>query len=268
MQIIFIKTNQVTKCLNEQMIIVMKYLIKLCMIMFWILFSLNIDAQKNQDKESQLIVNKCVETHGGKKYEKVDITFDFRQYQFRIKNTKKGYLYERLYVDSLGNKLKDILDNGVYIHEVNGKVTKLPEKMESRYREGVNSVAYFMLLPYKLQDKAVNTQYIGTSEIEGEKYDKIKVWFDQEGGGRDYEDVFCFWIHRSKYTLDYLAYANGGPRFRKYTKRDNVGGVIFQNYDNFQILDKNIPSDQYDQAYKDGKYKLLSKIEQSNYKVQ
>ncbi|MFZ1454511.1 MAG: DUF6503 family protein [Saprospiraceae bacterium] len=245
----------------------MKISLQFLMTCFWILSCLNMDAQKKTDKVAQQLIDQCIEAHGGSNYEKLNVTFDFRQYKFSIKQHKKGYLYDRIYTDSLGNNLKDILNNGVYSHEQNGKIIPLSEKLKSRYREGVNSVAYFMLLPYKLRDKAVNSQYIGSIELDGQNYDKIKVWFDKEGGGQDHEDIFCFWIHQSRHTLDYLAYTNGGPRFRKCTKREKTGGVIFQNYDNFQIMDKEIPSDQYDQAYKEGKYKLLSKIEQNNYKT-
>jgi hypothetical protein len=195
------------------------------------------------------------------------VTFDFRQFRFRIKNTKNGYYYERTYTDSIGNNLKDQLENGVYTHQVNGVATTLNAKMESRYREGLNSVAYFMLLPYKLQDKAVNAQYLEPTTIEGKKYHKIKIWFDAEGGGKDHEDIYCFWINQDTHTMDFLAYANGGPRFRKATKSEKIGGVVFQNYDNYQILDKEIPTDKYDQAFLEGKYKLLSKIEQSNYGI-
>jgi bacterioferritin (cytochrome b1) len=62
-----------------------------------------------------------------------------------------------------------------------------------------------------------------------------------------------------------LSYANGGPRLRKATKRETVGGIVFQDYENYEILDKTISTTEYDKAFLEGKSKLLSKIEQSNY---
>ncbi len=241
---------------------------KIIPILTLIIFSFHFSfAQKERDAKAEKIIADCIQAHGGKNYTKLDISFDFRQFRFRIKNDKKGYLYERTYKDSTGNMLHDILENGVFLHEINNVTTKLNEKMESRYREGLNSVAYFMLLPYKLRDKAVNAKYLEDAEIDGKKYHKIKVWFDAEGGGKDHEDIYCFWINQDSHLMDYLAYANGGPRFRKVTNRELVSSTIFQNYENYQILDKEIPTHQYDNAYKEGKYKLLSKIEQSNYRI-
>ena len=239
-----------------------KYLSLIIFLIPFIGFSQNIN-----DDKAKKIINQCVSAHGGKLYEKVHISFDFRQFHFVIKTNKGDYYYERTYTDSTGNKMRDVLQNGIYLHEKNGEKTSLSQKMEDRYRESVNSVAYFMLLPYKLKDKAVRSTYVGSTEIDGNTYDKIKVWFDQEGGGRDYEDIFCYWIHQKNHTLDYLAYSNGGPRFRKVSKRDNVGGIIFQNYDNYKILDDQISADQYDDAFLSGKASLLSKIEQTNYSV-
>ncbi len=87
------------------------------------------------------------------------------------------------------------------------------------YSNSVNSVAYFALLPFRLNDAAVNKRYIGTSEIKGEPYFEIEVTFQQKGGGKDHDDVFIYWIHQQHFTMDYLAYSfivdGGGTRFRK-----------------------------------------------------
>ncbi|MBK8514906.1 MAG: hypothetical protein IPL55_01045 [Saprospiraceae bacterium] len=240
-------------------------MLRIC-ILFILLSSNIVQSQRINDKKAKEIIAECIKVHGGKNYKKFDISFEFRQYQFRIKNNNGHFYYERTYKDSIGNNLKDVLDNNKFYHEVNGKKMQLTEKMESRNKEGLNSVVYFILLPYKLLDPAVNVEYVGTSELEGQKYDQVKVWFEPEGGGIDFEDVYCYWINQNTHMLDYLAYTNGGPRFRKATKQESIHGITFQNYDNYQILDKSIPSDQYDAAFIDGKFKLLSKIEQINYK--
>ena len=113
----------------------------------------------------------------------------------------------------------------------------------------------------------VHLAHIGTIKIDNQEYDKIKVWFSAEGGGKDHEDVFCYWINQKTHTLDYLAYANGGPRFRKATKRETVNGIVFQDYENYQIPDKTIPTSDYDKVFIAGNAKLLSKIEQTHYQA-
>lgn len=222
-------------------------------------------AKKEIDEKAKAIVDQCIEAHGGSHYQAFDVSFDFRKFKVRLKQTGAQFSYERTMTDSLNNVYHDSLTNDAFVRKLNGKPLELSQKDTNKYREGTNSIAYFVLLPYKLSEPAVNLKYVGETTIANQSYDKIKVTFDQEGGGKDYEDEFCYWINRQTHTLDYLSYANGGPRFRKAIKRQTVGGIVFQDYENYEILDKTLPTTEYDQAFLAGKSKLLSKIEQSNY---
>lgn len=223
---------------------------------------------KSDDPKAKEIVEACVKAHGGNSYEKFDISFDFRKFRYRISQESEKFRYERTTTDSLKNVIVDVLDNTHFERKINGVKQSLSAKDEGKFRESTNSIAYFVLLPYKLLDKAVNLEWMGTTEIEGQQYDKIKVWFDVEGGGKDHDDVFCYWINQKTKTLDYLAYDNGGPRFRKATKRETVGGIVFQDYDNYELSDTTLKVVEYDAQFVAGKTKLLSKIEQANYKIE
>lgn len=248
------------------MLSTMKYILSI-FIGLSILVSCN-KSEKRNDPKAQAIIEACVEKHGGKSYEKFDISFDFRKFHYRITKDGDKFRYERTTTDSLKNTITDVLTDSSFVRLINGEKQTLSSKDEDKYREGTNSIAYFVMLPYKLLDKAVNLEYIGSMAIAGQNYDKIKVWFDAEGGGKDHDDVFCYWINQQTKTLDYLAYDNGGPRFRKATKRQDVSGIIFQDYENYEILDKSIKTYEYDKAFIEGKSKLLSVIEQTNYKVE
>ena len=65
----------------------------------------------------------------------------------------------------------------------------------------------------------------------------MEVTFRPEGGGRDYQDRFLYWIHRDRSTVDYLAYSydvnDGGIRFREAFNPRTVGGVRFADYRNY-----------------------------------
>ena len=224
-------------------------------------------AQKSVDNKAVKIIQMSVEAHGGKKYQNFDISFDFRQYRVRIKNNMSLFEYERTTQDSLKNTIRDVLNNTGFAREINGKKQTLSAKDEDKYREGINSIAYFMLLPFKLTDPGAHLAHIGTIKMGNQEYDKIKVWFSEEGGGKDHEDVFCYWINQKTHTLDYLAYANGGPRFRKATKRETVNGIVFQDYENYQISDKTLSTSDYDKVFIAGNAKLLSKIEHTHYQA-
>ncbi len=235
--------------------------------LFCLIFSCQ-KPSKSNDPKAREIVEACVKAHGGINYKKFDISFDFRKFRYRISQEGEKFRYERTTTDSLKNVIVDVLDNVHFERKINDVKQNLSAKDESKYRESTNSIAYFVLLPYKLLDKAVNLEWLGTTEIEGQQYDKIKVWFDAEGGGKDHDDVFCYWINQKTKTLDYLAYDNGGPRFRKATKRETVGGIVFQDYDNYELSDTTLKVFEYDAQFSAGKAKLLSKIEQTNYQTE
>ncbi len=237
----------------------MKYLI----IIVLFLFSC---TKKLEDARAKTIITNCVKKHGGAFYEDLDVSFDFRKYKVKIKQKARAYTYTRSQTDSTGNIIVDELSNDVFKRTINSKVVNLSSKDHEKYKEATNSIAYFMLLPYKLLDPAVHLKYAGESLIENQPYEKIIVSFDAEGGGKDHQDVFCYWIHKSNHTMDYLAYSSGGPRFRKAKNRVTFKGILFQNYYNFEILDKNAAVDTYDNLYSQGKKKLLSEIIQEHYK--
>ncbi|MEZ4901898.1 MAG: DUF6503 family protein [Spirosomataceae bacterium] len=230
-----------------------------------LVFCMACSSEKSTDEKAKKIIQTCIEAHGGNHYQDFDVSFDFRKFRVHLQQTGSQFTYERETKDSLGNVTQDILTNTTFVRNLNGKPQELSEKDTDKYREGTNAIAYFVLLPFKLSEPAVVPAYLGESTLEGQKYDKVKVTFQKEGGGKDHEDVFCYWINQSSHTLDYLSYANGGPRFRKATKRDTVGGMVFQNYENYEILDKTLATSEYDKAFNGGKAKLLSTIEQSNY---
>lgn len=231
------------------------------------LMSCTSNAQKVNDKDAKKIIDACIAAHGGKNYERLNISFDFRKFRVKIKNIGNTFQYERTTKDSLNNSVSDILNNMGFSREINGQKQSLSYSENDKYKEAINSIAYFVLLPYKLNDESVNSQFVGTIKIEDQDYDKIKIWFNKEGGGKDFTDVFCYWINQKTRMIDYLSYTNGGPRFRKVTHREKISGIHVQDFENYEILDKSISPTEYDAAYISGKYKFLSKIEQTNYKV-
>ena len=220
----------------------------------------------SQDKAHK-IVNKSIKAHGGKAYQKMAVSLDFRQFHLVLTQNKTLFQYERTMTDSTQTVWHDVLNNNGFYRERNGIKVELSEKDAKKYHEGINSQAYFLLLPYKLNDKAVIMNYLGEVIVEGQKQYKIKVSFQQQGGGEHHEDVFCYWINQKTYLIDYIAYSEGGPRFRKATLRHKAGGIVFQDYENYEIKDKKILTSDYDRVFTEGGAKLLSKIEHTNFKT-
>lgn len=218
--------------------------------------------------DADRIVDECIAAHGGEAYQNFQVDFDFRIYHFRLSQQQGQFAYQRTFTDSTGQSIDDQLTTNSFTRRVNHKVVALTDSQQTKLKNAVNSVAYFMLLPYKLNDPAARKAYVGNTTIDGQPYDKIQVRFTEEGGGKDYQDVFYYWIHQTKHTMDYMAYSEGGPRFRKAVNPAVVGGIRFQDYVNYT----NAPGDttsvrQFDQHYQQGKLIVLSQIEQKNIRV-
>ena len=114
----------------------------------------------------------------------------------------------------------------------------LKDSIANVYANSVNSVHYFANLPYGLNDPAVNKEFLGEVAIKDKEYYKIKVTFDQKGGGKDYEDIYLYWFNKETFKPDYLAYKfyvdGGGIRFRVAYNERYLGGIRFVDYENYE----------------------------------
>lgn len=219
---------------------------------------------------AQQIIDQTIEAHGGKKLQEATISFDFRKKHYQVQLDNGRFQYESNVNDSIG-LVHDVLTNENFVRIINGETQSLNEEDENRYRNALNSVVYFALQPYFLNDPATRKERIGeaTATLQGEPYYKIRVTFSEEGGGDDYDDEFIYWIHRQRYTMDYLAYSfhvnEGGTRFRQAYNIREVEGVRFADYINYDTTEGAL--EDYDQLLEEGKLEELSRIELKNVEV-
>jgi len=164
-----------------------------------------------------------------------------------------------------------VLNNKGLFREINGQKVSLSPKDSSAYSNSVNSVLYFALLPYFLNDPAVNATYLGEADIKGEPYHEIMVTFSKEGGGKDHEDEFVYWIHQERHTMDYLAYNyltdGGGARFREAYNTRTVEGIRFADYINYKPEGDSRDVATFDSLFEAGKLEELSRIDSENVQV-
>jgi hypothetical protein len=222
------------------------------------------------EKSAQVIIDRSIQVSGGDLYQHSLIQFDFRDHQYQIDRNEGDYQMTRIGKD--GEKvLKDQLTNNGFERRVSGERVTVPDSMVQKYSNSINSVCYFALLPYGLNDPAVNKTYLEEVEIKGEKYHKIQVSFDQQGGGEDFEDVYIYWISVHSSKVDYLAYSyevnGGGLRFREAYNERFVGGIRFVDYINYKADPSSTTVDKLDQLFQNGKLEELSRIELRNVKV-
>ena len=216
------------------------------------------------DTDPQSLVDQSIKSHGFDRLTNKSISFKFRKKTYSVARKPDGYIYTRVFKDSLGTIVDELKNSSELVRKVNGSPTSLNEKEVKRATEAVNSVLYFFQLPYGLNDAAVNKQYAGEDEISGVKYHLVSVTFKQEGGGTDFQDEYMYWINQSDNTIDYLAYNyivnEGGVRFRKAINRKTVDGLVFQDYINYKPADKKTPLKELSKLYQENKLIELSRI--------
>ena len=222
--------------------------------------------------DPQAIVDKTIEVSGGAKYQKSVVEFDFRDRHYIARRDGGAFSYERIFEDTTGT-VHDYVTNNGFRREINGEEVVVPDSMATKYTSSTNSVNYFALLPYGLNDPAVNKTFLGETEIEGKQYYKIKVTFSADGGGEDFEDEFLYWINQETFTMDYLAYSfeesdEVSFRFRVGYNPRIVNGIRVQDYVNYKPENNTLKVDQAEELYKAGKLIELSRIEMENVTVE
>jgi hypothetical protein len=220
---------------------------------------------------AQVIIDGAIEAHGGKNFENFKADFDFRDKHYVAIRKGGEFTYKRSFTDSTGT-YRDVLNNAGFIRYRNDSLQALTAERKDAFMNSVNSVLYFALLPFGLNDAAVVKELVSEEEVKGKSYYVIKVSFKQEGGGTDFEDEFLYWIETKTHTVDYFAYSyhtnGGGIRFREAIHVQQVGGIRWQDYVNYKPADeKSTNLFQLMPLFKENKLVELSRIELKNIRV-
>lgn len=216
---------------------------------------------------AQEIVDKSIEVCGGEAYRTSNISFDFRDKSYVLDVTGGKRVMKRITTTD-SSVVVDIKRGSDFKRIVNDSLVVVPDTMAIKYANAINSVHYFAYLPYGLNDRAVNKELLGEVKIKDRKYHKVKVTFDKEGGGDDFDDIYVYWFNTDTMKPDYLAYEfhvdGGGMRFREAYNERFVGGIRFVDYINYKTKDRSVPIYKIDSLYLAGSLEELSKIELKN----
>jgi uncharacterized protein YcfL len=225
------------------------------------------EVASKEDSKAEQIIQNSIPAHGGELYEKANYRFAFRGSSYRFNNDKAFFKYEYKGLDKQGDSIHTLLSqNNVQVWK-NNELLELDEKEQLIYSDNLNSVIYFATLPHKLGDQSVNKFYEGTTTIKDKSYEVIKVTFDQEGGGTDFDDEYYYWVNAETMIMDYLAYNyhtnGGGVRFRVAYNPRKVGGIHFQDYINYKA-EVGTPLAELPALLESGELEELSRIETEN----
>lgn len=214
--------------------------------------------------KEQEVIDKAIAFHGMAGLGNADFSLTFRERDYTYSNANGMYEYTRTHTDSTGAIVYDVMNNEGLIRYINDKEAEITEERRAAFTRSINSVVYFFRLPYGLNDAAVIKEYIGETNIKGKTYHEVKVTFEQEGGGEDFDDTFLYWFDKEDYSMDYFAYLyhtdGGGMRFREAINPKRVNGVLIQDYVNLRPENEDIDIMTIDELYEQGELKVLSEI--------
>lgn len=219
---------------------------------------------------AQAVIDKSIKVSGGELFENTIRTFTFRDHNYVSENGKGEQVLKRILKNDTIHIL-DIRTNQNFKRYVNDSLVQLQDSMASKYANSVNSVHYFAGLPSGLNDPAVHKELLGEATLKGKLYHKIKVTFDQSGGGDDFDDTYVYWFNQETWKPDYLAYEfhvdGGGMRLREAYNERYVNGIRFVDYNNYKTKDRKTSILKIDSLFEAGSLQFLSKIELKNIQV-
>ena len=208
---------------------------------------------------AQQIIDKTILYSGADKVENSEISFKFRDKAYFAYRENGDFKLIREF-----DSIIDGLTNDGFERFINLEKQTLSEADAAKYSNSVNSVHYFSVLPFGLNDKAVHKKLLPLSTIKGKEYYKIEVTFSENGGGEDFEDVFIYWIGKEDFLVDYLAYSyhtnEGGKRFRVLKEQCVKNGIRFVDFHNYKPLNKEILLIDIDKAFENNELKKVSEI--------
>jgi len=225
-----------------------------------------------RDVRADSVISGAMQAAGSSLLDSATVSYRFRNNLMGYDNRGGRYVYTRSRQDSTGATIVDVLTNEGVSRSINGQARKLTPKQATAAAEGTNSITYFAFLPRALGDPAARNTYAGIDTIRGKAYHRIRVAFDETGGGNDFDDDFLYWFEKGDLSLDFLAYSyatdGGGVRFREAYNPRVVRGITMQDYRNYSTEPEgSVNLEGMLNAWRDGELKLLSEINLEDVRV-
>lgn len=236
-----------------------------------LVFVIACKQEPKKELTAQQIVDNSIADSGGKLFNNHKVSFDFRDKSYVSENIEGQRVFTRISeLDSI--TITDIKRSEEFERYMNDSLVMVHDTMAVKYANSINSVHYFVRLPYGLNDRAVNKELLGKETIADKEYYKVKVTFDQKGGGEDFEDTYLYWFDLKTFKPEYLAYDfhvdGGGQRFRKAYNERYVNGIRFVDYENYKPKNNGTDILEIGKLFDKGELELLSKIELKNIEVE
>lgn len=236
-----------------------------CFLFLFLIFAISCKPSEI-NLAAQEIIDKTIMYSGADKVANSEISFQFRDKTYFAYRENGEYKLIREF-----DSIIDGLTNDGFKRFINFKEQELSSEKVTSYSNSVNSVHYFSVLPFGLNDKAVHKKLLPSSIVNTKQYYKIEVTFSEEGGGEDFEDVFIYWIGKENFLIDYMAYSyqtnNGGKRFRVLKEQCSKNGIRFVDYHNYKPINMKVKLIDLDKYFESNQLEKVSEIILKNIEV-
>ena len=244
----------------------MKSLFILCFVSIF-LFSCK---PSENNLSAQEIIDASIRVSGVDKIANAKLSFNFRDKHYVALRNNGRFELNRVFINN-NDTIIDVLSNSGFKRIKNSEPIQIQDAKASKLSESVNSVHYFSILPYGLNDKAVQKKLLGESKIKGDKYYKIEITFSKENGGVDYDDIFIYWIKKENFKIGFVAYRyntnGGGIRFREVRKEQFIAGISLVDYNNYKPINSSIKLNNLDRIFQKGELEKISEIKLEDIKI-
>lgn len=229
------------------------------------------DKKETQNKGAE-IIKKATQKAGSDKFETASVQFVFRGKLFKSSRNCGQYELQRIMVDEAGDTIVDQLNNIGITRRRAGKKESLSDTLAEKLKEQVNSVHYFVELPFGLNDQMVHKNLLDSTTLNQKEYDRVEVTFNSDDE-EIHQDRYLYWVNKKTATIDYLGYEyetdGKGMRFRVAKNPREVNGIRFVDYENYAPKDEaNTKLEDLGKLYAQKKLKKVSDIEISAIQVE
>ncbi|MEC8830982.1 MAG: DUF6503 family protein, partial [Bacteroidota bacterium] len=145
-----------------------------------LVFAIGCKQEPKKELTVQEIVDNSIADSGGKMFNDYKVTFDFRDKSYTSENVEGQRVFKRI-SDLDSTQIVDVKRADDFERYMNDSLVMVHDTMAVKYANSINSVHYFVRLPYGLNDAAVNKELLGKETIKNKEYYKVKVTFDQQG---------------------------------------------------------------------------------------
>ncbi len=223
---------------------------------FWMIITTPACKPKVDNKDPQYVIDQSIKAHGSKVFDQSIIEFRMGNRFYKSTRNQGQFFYERFW-DSLGVTIHDALSNSGFVRQVGQGEIILDTKKIDNFSSSLRSIMYRFALPFGFNDPATVKTYLGEVILMEQPYHKIKITFRLNPNDRTiYDNEYVAWIHKTRFTMDYLAYllnepAEKGSRFLQATNPRKLEKLLVQDYKVFRPVQDSVLThpDDLDQAW-------------------